>query len=213
MKKYLVAAAALALPLTAAHAGPGLNGAYWLNGYGGNIGGTPDATFNTNTVCFPSCFSAIDDGGSVSDFLGVPYGYTTGLSANYSGLSRHALQLSGFLNIAASGTYNLGLFSDDGSYMWVDGILVVDNGGDHAPQSATHYNVFLTAGAHTLRIYQQENGGETALTAYMNGTPLGGSVISTTASAPEPASWAMMLGGFSLIGGIMRSRRTSVRFA
>jgi len=211
MKKYLVAAAALALPLTAAQAGPGLNGSYWLNGYGFNIGGTPDATFSTNTVCFPNCFSASGDGDVVSNFLGVPLGYTTGLSADYSGLSRHALELSGFLNIAASGTYNLGLYSDDASYMWVDGVLVVDNGGDHAPSAASS-NVFLTAGAHSLLIYQQENGGITALTAYMNGTPLGGSTISTSA-APEPASWAMMLGGFGLIGGVMRSRRTSVRFA
>jgi hypothetical protein len=31
---------------------------------------------------------------------------------------------------------------------------------------------------------------------------------------PEPATWAMMVGGFGLIGGAMRRRqRTSVRFA
>jgi hypothetical protein len=34
-----------------------------------------------------------------------------------------------------------------------------------------------------------------------------------TASVPEPASWALMLGGFGLVGGAMRSRRkTAVRF-
>ena len=27
------------------------------------------------------------------------------------------------------------------------------------------------------------------------------------AAAPEPASWAMMLGGFGLVGGMMRRRR------
>lgn len=33
-------------------------------------------------------------------------------------------------------------------------------------------------------------------------------------AAPEPASWAMMLGGFGLVGGAMRSRRkVAVRFA
>jgi hypothetical protein len=31
-------------------------------------------------------------------------------------------------------------------------------------------------------------------------------------AAPEPASWALMLGGFGLIGATMRSRRTQVRF-
>ena len=34
-----------------------------------------------------------------------------------------------------------------------------------------------------------------------------------TAAVPEPATWAMMLGGFGLIGGAMRRRRTTVRFA
>ena len=33
------------------------------------------------------------------------------------------------------------------------------------------------------------------------------------AAVPEPASWAMMLGGFGLIGGAMRRRRTLIRFA
>jgi hypothetical protein len=37
-----------------------------------------------------------------------------------------------------------------------------------------------------------------------------------TAAVPEPASWAMMIGGFGLVGGAMRRRRsarTTVRFA
>ena len=35
------------------------------------------------------------------------------------------------------------------------------------------------------------------------------------AAVPEPASWALMLGGFGMVGGAMRSRRTktAVRFA
>lgn len=42
------------------------------------------------------------------------------------------------------------------------------------------------------------------LWAFQTGTP----------SAPEPASWAMMVGGFGLVGGAMRvRRRTAVRFA
>jgi len=37
--------------------------------------------------------------------------------------------------------------------------------------------------------------------------------IRAAAAAPEPASWAMMLGGFGLVGGAMRSRRkTAVAF-
>jgi len=34
-----------------------------------------------------------------------------------------------------------------------------------------------------------------------------------TPSVPEPASWALMLGGFGLVGGALRSHRRSVSFA
>ena len=34
-----------------------------------------------------------------------------------------------------------------------------------------------------------------------------------SSGVPEPASWAMMLGGFGLVGSAMRRRRTSVSFA
>jgi hypothetical protein len=34
-----------------------------------------------------------------------------------------------------------------------------------------------------------------------------------TSQAPEPASWALMLIGFSAVGGAMRARKTAVRFA
>jgi hypothetical protein len=47
--------------------------------------------------------------------------------------------------------------------------------------------------------------------------PSSGAILYATGSAPEvpePASWAMMVGGFSMIGGALRSRRkTAVRFA
>ncbi|HMI20661.1 MAG TPA: PEPxxWA-CTERM sorting domain-containing protein [Sphingomonas sp.] len=32
------------------------------------------------------------------------------------------------------------------------------------------------------------------------------------AAVPEPASWALMLGGFALVGGVLRTRRRSVAF-
>jgi len=38
-------------------------------------------------------------------------------------------------------------------------------------------------------------------------------LTSANGGVPEPASWALMLGGFGLVGGAMRRRRTSVAFA
>jgi len=37
--------------------------------------------------------------------------------------------------------------------------------------------------------------------------------IVTPPSVPEPAAWAMMVGGFGLIGGAMRRRKTTISFA
>ena len=40
-----------------------------------------------------------------------------------------------------------------------------------------------------------------------------GSAGGFTGGVPEPASWAMMLGGFGLVGSAMRRRKTAVTFA
>jgi hypothetical protein len=42
---------------------------------------------------------------------------------------------------------------------------------------------------------------------------LPGLVRQNVAAVPEPASWAMMIGGFGMIGAVMRRRRTRIRFA
>jgi hypothetical protein len=56
------------------------------------------------------------------------------------------------------------------------------------------------------------------LNSYGFETTPGATITATVAGAsagavPEPASWAMMLGGFGVIGGAMRARRRSVAFA
>lgn len=38
-------------------------------------------------------------------------------------------------------------------------------------------------------------------------------VVPATAPVPEPATWAMMVGGFGLIGATVRRRRVTVRYA
>ena len=40
-----------------------------------------------------------------------------------------------------------------------------------------------------------------------------GAVVAVGGAIPEPASWAMMIGGFGFIGAAMRRRSVSVRFA
>jgi len=51
----------------------------------------------------------------------------------------------------------------------------------------------------------------TATESYPHGW-FGGNVEFGTAAVPEPASWALMLGGFGLVGSAMRRRKISVSF-
>ena len=44
----------------------------------------------------------------------------------------------------------------------------------------------------------------------LTGLSTPGDFVVTIASVPEPASWAMMIGGFALAGGAMRYRRRTV---
>jgi hypothetical protein len=37
----------------------------------------------------------------------------------------------------------------------------------------------------------------------------GGVALDISAAAPEPASWALLVGGFGFVGGMMRRRPTS----
>ena len=64
---------------------------------------------------------------------------------------------------------------------------------------------FTGGGAYNLDIVGTDNPRSVGLQVAGN---------STAPSVPEPASWAMMLGGFSLVGGAMRARRkTALTFA
>jgi len=47
------------------------------------------------------------------------------------------------------GNYTFRLHSDDGSRLWIDGKILIDNDGIHPPQSESG-NIFLSPGEHTL---------------------------------------------------------------
>jgi mono/diheme cytochrome c family protein len=70
-----------------------------------------------------------------------------------------AVRLDGFVNVPRDGEYQFHLTSDDGSRMWIDGKLVVDNDGIHSPLHRQG-RVRLTAGLHPIRVgFIQGNGG------------------------------------------------------
>lgn len=67
----------------------------------------------------------------------------------------------GIFNAPESGTYTFETLSDDGSYVYIDGQLVVDNSGVHSSRRASN-SVNLEAGPHDIDIkYFQDGGGAT----------------------------------------------------
>lgn len=72
-----------------------------------------------------------------------------------------ALRFTGTLTVPETGTYTFYTRSDDGSKLWIDDSLVVDNGGTHALQEREG-EIELTAGKYRLTVgYFEAGGGQT----------------------------------------------------
>jgi S1-C subfamily serine protease len=61
------------------------------------------------------------------------------------------VELSGYLRIPEDGLYRLVVVSDDGSMLYVDGDLAIDNDGDHPPQPMSRL-LRLAKGLHSIRL-------------------------------------------------------------
>jgi hypothetical protein len=66
------------------------------------------------------------------------------------------------LHVLESGTYDLVLISDDGAILYIDGVAVIDNDGDHK-FTAKSGKVSLTAGPHPLKLDYYQGGGDLGL--------------------------------------------------
>ncbi len=97
----------------------------------------------------------------------------TGTATNFtlgvtSQTQNFALRFNGFINIPTTDTYTFWLNSDDGSNMLIDGTLLVNDDGLHAPQDASGSKT-LTAGRHSIQVnFFQQGGGQTLTASYGN---------------------------------------------
>lgn len=140
------------------------------------------------------------------------YGGDTSAFTNQSYPSNWQYTFIASGNGTFSGTYSVvgdgdkfGLQPLYTTWDWTSGTL----GGDvFDPTGSGTFSVALIAGqTYTMSVANFGNLGNGA------GFVANGSVVSNFdwhidySAAPEPASWAMMLGGFGLVGGALRSRR------
>lgn len=91
--------------------------------------------------------------GLVGSFMStdIMFATNTGYAWHPFGLSAFGADMNGYLNVAANGSYTFSLNSDDGSMLYIDNALVVNNGGPHGPASASG-SANLTAGLHSFEV-------------------------------------------------------------
>ena len=73
-----------------------------------------------------------------------------------------SIRYKGYVHIPTTETYTFYTNSDDGSNLYIDGVKIVDNDGDHGMQERSG-TVALTSGLHTIEVLFYENGGDEEL--------------------------------------------------
>jgi hypothetical protein len=108
----------------------------------------------------------------------------------WAGLDRRfahafAARETGFLEVSTPGRYKPSLRSKDGAKLWLDGALLINNGGIH-PVRARIKAVTLTAGLHPLRVEFFANTGAAALTLSWSGPGIATQVVPADHLFHEP---------------------------
>ena len=144
------------------------------------------------------------DGTPFSDLAGtlhtpaITFATDTGYAWHPFGLDSFGSQSTGFLAVASAGTYSFTLDSDDGSTLYIDGSLVVNNSGAHAP-TALSGSATLAAGTHSFTVnFFEDFGGPSGVDLLL---PAG-----VTYAVPEPETLALMLAGLAVVGTKLRRR-------
>lgn len=139
--------------------------------------------------------------GLVGSFTSPDIMFASDTSWNWHpyGLTFFGAELTGCLEVEAYGEYNFRLYSDDGSMLYIDGSLVVDNGGGHSPFE-TSGSIWLTAGCHPFNVeFFEDYYGESGVDLYL---PTG--VSYGTCPVPAPAAILLAGMGTGLVGWLRR---------
>lgn len=79
-----------------------------------------------------------------------------------AGLSAFSVEWTGALVVRESGLQRIATKTDDGSWLWIDEQLIIDNGGAHPLTNRTG-EVFLARGVHAIRLRYAQEGGSFAV--------------------------------------------------
>jgi fibro-slime domain-containing protein len=178
-----------------------------VNSQGEILWWTPSTTYGIQFVGQANTSLPIND----------PYMYVSNVPNNFSNSNANdntqflTAHFQGTFSTTLSGTYSLNSDSDDDTWVFIDGILVVDNGGVHGATDVIT-NFTLSAGAHTIDIFYADQHTTGAVFDLNSFTGPDGNPVNLNPVAPEPASLTMLgLGALGLMGYGWRRKRKAAR--
>lgn len=194
---------------------PDVNNLAQATAYIGSKG--PDASFVATVVDYPngSAGSVLVAGSNFNSVLGSDAGSLSNAAVGTTNVLNSILRFNGFLKIGSDNTIkSLGLGSDDGAQLWIQGTSVIKNDGIHAfpgtgsgPVNVT----FAKPGYYGIEILFFESqvqhwGLEFSLGAPGNGSPVPADHLYTV--VPIPAALPLFASALAAFGaGAVRSRR------
>eukprot|EP00742_Colponemidia_sp_Colp-10_P000666 GILJ01000725.1.p1 GENE.GILJ01000725.1~~GILJ01000725.1.p1 ORF type:complete len:5003 (-),score=847.36 GILJ01000725.1:252-15260(-) len=174
----------------------GLYASYYQFAQSGNVpdlsGRTPDVTAVENQVYFP-------------------YGLAPFTSVSF--VNQFAVDLNGYIKIDYVSTYTFYLSADDGANLYIDGALVVNNGGSHGFVERSG-SVLLREGFHSIRVTHYQQGGSTGLMLSYSEAKIAKQIVPSTAlfynTDDEPLQTVVAVSGIYTYDPLFTPTITSV---
>ena len=159
-----------------------------------------NAMTTVNTINFTDAPGNDSTTFTIGAFLNNPIGLSPAVAGHILNDTYFLFTGQTYLNAGAN---SFVVPHDDGLQLFIAGIgLVVDQPGPTAPVNTPFTVTAPTAGLYDFTLsFGETAGGPSVLQFDVNGSPGG---------VPEPASWALLLTGFSMVGFAMRRRSTGV---
>ncbi|MCW3061147.1 MAG: hypothetical protein JWQ02_2968 [Capsulimonas sp.] len=195
--------------------GTGLQGFYYGNGIApGNLANAqayisthaPLATFTATTINYSQ-----NDDVTLTTFLGGDAASLSNPAVGANDLTGQIIEFKGFYAVPTAGLQTIGIGSDDGSQMFINGTEVVNLDGDHAFTTGFQTIDFTTAGLYQIDIIYFEDFGSTGISLIDGaGNPVDTDLLYSQApnAVPEPSSvFAIVLGMFAISALSLRRRK------